>query len=351
MSSKRYGTLDGLRGIAAFVVLIGHLSGPFRAIVPHGYLAVDLFFLMSGFVVASAYEQKLKQDWSIARFIAVRLKRLWPLYLLSFVVGITCYLIARELKPSDNFLFPPLPLSSVVAMGVLFLPQLVLYGGGAAFPLNPAAWSLSTEIFGNIGYGAIARTVTKRTLLVISGIGLVGLIVIVARTGWLNVGADVRDLSYSYIRFCFSFPLGVVIYRLHAEDRLPRPRMPSWILVAAAGLAMSGVVPMLGIFDLFSTVILFPLILIAAVSNQPPSRASRMFAWAGAISYPLYCLHEPVTGLILTVVPYGTFHVVLLMCLPPVFVLAAHLADIWFDRPVQKWLAALTDLRPAEARS
>lgn len=338
MAKRRYGTLDGMRGAAAFIVLIGHLSGPFHAVAVHGYLAVDLFFLMSGFVVAASYEQKLVAGGGVGAFMAVRLKRLWPLYALSFVIGLICYAVARHLKPSDDFLFPAMPLAGVTAMSLFFLPQMARFGGGAAFPLNPAAWSLSVEIFGNLLYAASARTLTTRTLKAIVAVAALGLVVVLYRSGSLNVGADVSELARAYIRYAFSFSLGVLIHRLEAEGRLPTLRLPPFAVIGLAALAMSGLGPDSPVYDLAVTTLLFPLLVVAGIRNEPGRRGEVLFAWAGAVSYPLYILHEPLTGLIFTVMPRGMFHILLVLALPPLFVAGAALAERWFDRPVRRRL-------------
>ncbi|HWA92110.1 MAG TPA: acyltransferase [Rhizomicrobium sp.] len=338
MTSRRFGTLDGLRGAAATVVLVGHLSGPFHPYTTHGYLAVDLFFLMSGFVVAGAYEDKLRSGWGVASFLRARLARLWPLYALSFVVGLTCYAVARSLKPDDNFLFPALPLASVVAMGLFFVPQFARYGGGAAFPLNPAAWSLSVEIFGNLIYAAVARSIGNTALKVLVAIGGLGVAMIAFRTGFLNVGVDVDEIAYGYIRYAFSFSLGVLFWRMQAAGTLPRLKVPAGVPLVAAVALMSGLVPESPLYDAGVVLFVFPWVVIAAVTSEPSARFAPLFAWAGAVSYPLYALHEPITGMILTVMPKGAAHVALILALPPVFILGAAAADRWFDRPLQRWL-------------
>ncbi len=279
MATRRFETLDGLRGAAATVVLVGHLSGPFHPFTTHGYLAVDLFFLMSGFVVAAAYEEKLKSGWSVVGFLRTRLMRLWPLYALSFVVGLSCYAVARTLKPSDDFLFPALPLGSIVAMGVLFVPQFARFGGGAAFPLNPAAWSLSVEIFGNLVYAAVARSLSNAVLKVAIAVGAAGIAMIVLRTGWLNVGVDVDETAYGYIRFAFSFPLGVLFWRLHAAGTLPRLRVPAFLPLVLAVALMSGLFPPSPVYDAAVVLLVFPLLTVAAISSEPSSRWARFFAW------------------------------------------------------------------------
>jgi peptidoglycan/LPS O-acetylase OafA/YrhL len=339
MGKHRFGTLDGLRGIAAFVVLIGHMSGPFFHIVPHGYLAVDLFFLMSGFVIAGAYEQKLLAGWALRSFFAARLKRLWPLYALSFVVSIVCYLIMRSLRPAGNFLFPSLPLTSVVAMGLLFLPQFVRYGGGGLFPLNPAAWSLSVEIWGNLAYACVARSLSNKLLKILIAIGAVGLAMASIKNDGLNVGVSLGDAIYGYIRYAFSFPLGVLLWRLHVAGRLPRFHVPPPLVLLIAAVLLSSLPPRSPIFDIVAVVFAFPVILIAAVANEPGRKLSGLFAWAGAVSYPLYILHEPITGLLFSLFLEKPWYTPLVLSLPPLFVLMAALADRWFDRPLQRWLS------------
>ncbi|MEI9991212.1 MAG: acyltransferase [Rhizomicrobium sp.] len=340
MATRRYGTLDGLRGIAAFMVLIGHLAGPFYPFTLHGYLAVDLFFLMSGFVVAAAYETRLRAGWGVARFALVRLKRLWPVYALSFVLAIACYLTVRAVKPSDDFLFPALPLASVVAMGLLFIPQFVRYGGGALFPLDPAAWSLSTEMFGNIVYAAAAPSLSDRTLKILIGIGAFGIAITAFRKGGLNVGFDAVTVVWGYLRFAFSFPAGVLLYRLHAAGRLPRLPVPPWLVLAATVLLLSGPAPLVALYDTIVVLFLFPAITVAALSREPQARFAPFFAWCGAVSYPLYVLHQPITGMVLSIVPRGIGHVVLVLCLPVAIIAMAAAAERWFERPVQRWFKA-----------
>lgn len=350
MATRRFGTLDGLRGAAAAIVLTGHLSGPFHPFTTHGYLAVDFFFLMSGFVVAGAYEDKLKAGWGVANFLRARLARLWPLYALSFVVGLACYVIARALKPSDDFLFPAMPLASIVAMGILFVPQFARYGGGAAFPLNPAAWSLSVEIFGNLVYAAVARSVSNTVLKAVVAVGAAGIAMILFRTGWLNVGVDVDELACGYLRYAFSFPLGVLFWRMHAAGTLPRLPVPAILPVVVGVALMSGLGPETPFYDAAVVLLAFPVLMIAAVSSEPSARLAPFFAWAGAVSYPLYALHEPITGLIFTIMPKGAAHVAVVLAVPPLFILGAWAADRWFDRPLQKWLRTRqARLRPAEA--
>jgi peptidoglycan/LPS O-acetylase OafA/YrhL len=93
----RFTLLDALRGIAALVVVQFHLHELFgRLIFPHGYLAVDFFFMLSGFVLRFAYQQRLDTGWSLSRFLRVRLIRLYPLYLLGLLLGLGMFLLDRR---------------------------------------------------------------------------------------------------------------------------------------------------------------------------------------------------------------------------------------------------------------
>src|ERR1700760_1539755 len=90
--SERFAALDGLRGVAAIVVVIWHLFDTGQPPVPSGYLAVDLFFMLSGFVLAFAYGDRLKADYPVVRgFLVQRFIRLWPLYLAGLAVGVSVF--------------------------------------------------------------------------------------------------------------------------------------------------------------------------------------------------------------------------------------------------------------------
>lgn len=88
-AAQRYATLDGLRGVAAGLVVCyhTHLFRGSAAITPHGYLAVDFFFMLSGFVIASAYQEKLEAGFTVADFVTQRVIRLYPVALAGILLG------------------------------------------------------------------------------------------------------------------------------------------------------------------------------------------------------------------------------------------------------------------------
>ena len=319
-TEHRFERLDGLRGVAALAVVLYHLPGPLHALAPHGYLAVDLFFLLSGFVIAAAYECRLRTGMRLGAFALVRLKRLWPLYGLGVVLGVFVFSLVRTLRPDLPFVFPHMPLAAAIAMSLLFVPQLAAYGG-PAFPFNAASWSLSVEIFGNLAYASLARALRTPVLTVLSAVGLGGLALVAFQNGDLNVGVSATNLVGGYLRFLFAFPLGILLYRL--DGRLPQFALPAWLPLGATALAFSGALP-----DLLVAGIVFPLILIGSRRGGPA------LGRAGALSYPLYILHPPLVVALTALVPPAALPVASVATLA-LAMGAAALANRYFDRPVQ----------------
>jgi peptidoglycan/LPS O-acetylase OafA/YrhL len=339
MAARKFETLDGLRGVAALAVVLFHFPGPLRAISAGGYLAVDLFFLMSGFVIAAAYEQRLRDGWRPGDFLMVRLRRLWPLYALGVVLGVACFLAIRWLRPEEPFVMPPMPMAVAVLLSLFFVPQVTFYGG-PAFPFNLASWSLSVEIAGNAAYAFLARSLTTRMVAVLSVVGLAGLSVLWLRTGDLNAGVSPGNIAGGYMRFLFSFPLGVLIYRLHAAGRLPKLSAPAWLPLALTAFAFVG---WRGA-DLIIVAVVFPAILLMSLSHEVSPRAGRVLAWAGAVSYPLYILHPPLIQL-WQFLPRGAGDFAFVAGI----VALAAVAERWFDRPLQRALHRLVQRPPRES--
>ncbi|MEJ0026481.1 MAG: acyltransferase [Rhizomicrobium sp.] len=335
MDGRKYVSLDGLRGVAALAVVLYHLPGPLHALAPRGYLAVDLFFLLSGFVLAGAYEARLRAGLVPGAFLLIRLKRLWPVYAVGVVLGVFVFSLVRALCPEAGFAFPHETMAQAILTSLLFLPQFAAYGG-PAFPFNAASWSLSVELFGNLAYAALARTLRAPLLAALICVGLAGVALVALKTGTLDVGVSPSNLAGGYIRFLFSFPAGIALWRLEAAGRLPTMRSPLWLAFAAAAFAFCG-----GgggaARDIVTVVFLFPAILVAARGNPRSARLARAFAWAGAVSYPLYVLHPPLVVALSALASPSALPLASLAVLCGT-IAAAALANRYFDRPVQALL-------------
>jgi peptidoglycan/LPS O-acetylase OafA/YrhL len=272
--------LDGLRGLAALAVMELHATrGAFPA---HGGLAVDLFFLMSGFVLASVYEPQLRAGMTVRAFMARRLARLYPLYLLGLVLGLALYV--RQFGAETWTAF---------AAGLLFLPT---FGGPheAAFWLDGPMWSLSLEILANLLFAAGLWRLSNRGLAAVAAVAALVLGAGTLRYGTAEFGYFQTGADYwlGYARVFFGFPLGWLIWRMRgalAGGCTPRA---SVLALAAAALSFFGVA---GLGAIAAIVLVFPIVVTAlALGPQPARRLASLAAAGGAISYPLYILHAHV---------------------------------------------------------
>jgi peptidoglycan/LPS O-acetylase OafA/YrhL len=342
---RTFVTLDGLRGVAAIAVALGHyrsLVEPINA--ERAYLAVDLFFILSGFVLAYSYQQQLASTMSSWAFMRRRLIRLYPCYLLgtfAWAVGAAAAVAAhahvtwtaRNLAASllASIFFVPAPWSG---------PQ-----GGVLYPLNIPAWSLLWELLINLFYALIARRLTNTLLISLIGISGLTLIFVTIAVGNINVGATWSMAFGGAPRVTFGFFTGVGIFRLYAANKLPRLHLPAPVLLTVcAALLVSGPGAVGGIFGVIVVLGLFPCIVAAAVQVEPVY-AARVFTLLGIVSYPFYMIHYPALQYLLRFLSMVSHdHMKILTPWLGLFVIAGLLVICWwidryFDSPLRKWLA------------
>ena len=333
-----FSTLDGIRGLAACVVFIHHSPEWFRPIsFTHGYLAVDLFFMMSGFVLAHSYDSKMLRGYSSTKFLIKRCLRLYPLYFLGLFLGLLT-------KPLGLTSF--LPGWILALMGLSGIPVL-LSGATFIFPYNIPAWSLWFEGASNILYAILLfklKTQQLVWLILCSGLCL--------SLGSLSLngldGGGYQDSFYmGFFRIMFSFLTGLVLYRHWQKNHL-KPVHSDWL---ALGLLISVVTALTFtpdknfsiLYDLVATGLLFPVIIYSCATVNPGRLLTRLYSEAGAISYSLYILHWPlvkILGIILfkvnvpiaTYSPYLGFTTLICLCL------VSWLANQYYDQPVRQWL-------------
>lgn len=329
--------LDGLRGVAALAVLALHLP-PLDRFVPHAYLAVDLFFMMSGFVIAHAYERRLLDGWSVTAFVRTRVIRLWPLYLLGTAIGAAVF--AGVASGPDGWA----ALGLLVAAAVLMIP-LPLGADVQIFNLNRPAWSLFFEMIANLLYAIFARKLTDRVLTMLIALGAIaiGVTFLPADSGSLGHHGD--SLAEGAARILFAFPVGVLLHRFWRRGRLTF----RWPAGVAFGLfVMVMLLPDLdgwnGLMDAVTVLALLPLITVAAITARLSPRMSRVAGLMALMSYPLYILHGPILmgfGQALGETPLAS----LLGGTASLF--AAFVAARWFDGPARQLLARLMTQRQA----
>jgi peptidoglycan/LPS O-acetylase OafA/YrhL len=328
--------LSALRGVAALVVVQWHGQIFFGGeILPAGYLAVDFFFLLSGWVLAHAYDRRLAGGLSARSFMGLRLIRLYPVYLLALAVAVA-------MAALDHRLSVPLALASLLFLPDFWVPRFAW--------LIPPVWSLAAELVANLPFALFHRRLTGAVLAGVVILAFLGLVFTTLVFGSLDAGNWGGSWFAMFPRVFFSFFLGVLLYRHRDQFAKYAPRWAIWPSIAALLALMA--LPGLGhdnTRDLLVVCVGLPALLLFAASAAPGPRTAAIAAALGAMSYPLYLLHVPlfdvVNILILRPLTGGTLDNA------PSWVAAAFLAgaiaislavDRCFDVPVRRWLTGRT---------
>lgn len=285
----RYEILDGLRGIAAISVLIFHCGIVGRNPVlapPRGYLAVDFFFVLSGFVIAHSYTHRLPR-LGVAEFARIRVRRLLPLSMLGVLLGTAYLLVRSRVQPSSE---SPSQILSASLLNLVLVPglSLPLAPSDEAFPTNIVLWSLSLEMVANFAWVFVAARV--RAMLLIAAAGAAVLTLASWTYGHANVGWDLRTYWGGAGRAAFGFFAGVLLWHIRPPVRVARVR--PWIC-AGALLGLLWVPPVVWWVDAVTILVGFPALLWLAISaDYRPERS--VFRLLGEVSYPLYVIHYPI---------------------------------------------------------
>lgn len=280
----RYVTLDGMRGIAALAVALFHYN---ISQAPHGYVAVDFFFALSGFVLCHAYLPRWQQGLGTWAFMKQRFIRLYPLFLVGLAVTTLSAISNRYTGKGDIYSYGKI--FSSLPFNLLMLPSPVTR---TLFPLNVPAWSLFFELVANVGM-----------ILVLFRLPRLGLLAVCLAAGWWyapivieneggNLGAVWDQLGTSMVRTTISFTAGMLI------ARLPQPavRPAGWVglgclaTIAAMLLLDLPAIPT-AYYDLACSLLIAPALVWMGVRFEPP-RLVAPFAWfLGEASYALYAVH------------------------------------------------------------
>lgn len=282
--------LDGLRGLAAVIVVVRHSDWIIgHQLAPGGHLAVDFFFLLSGFVLSLAAHRWVSEQLGWRRAMATRLIRLWPMYALGTAIGVA----AEHQRLLTGDAFAAKAFSKVVA-GFLFLPSYSKYGDIDVFPYDVPAWSLFYELLANALFIALVFTRRVRPMHVIALACGFGVIVLAVLRNTLDGGSNIRTFPVGLVRVGFSFFLGVIISEVWARRSGPG-RIPQ-IVMAPICLAFVAVIfrGVGALPELFSVLVLFPVIVWISASTSLTGPARTLARWSGHLSYPLYALHSPV---------------------------------------------------------
>jgi peptidoglycan/LPS O-acetylase OafA/YrhL len=285
----RFITLDALRGVGALTVMAGHSAAAFNSYGPrHYYLAVDMFFVLSGFVIAHAYDSRFERGLTFRAFMKARVRRLYPIYLIGLVIAVACSFAGNV----HNLTYGQRAIS--FALGLAGLPSPPFDAWAALFPMNGPFWSLFFEFWvANIAYAVFWRQIQGRVLfglVLISGIALLTAVFYFKN---VDVGWTWPTFLGGAARVGFSFFAGVLLCRQHKRSGSTARGLPSWIFLAVAALVFA--VPFHGVrkilHDVAAIFVVFPAIVYfgaSAIAKRP-----RIGAALGDVSYAIYAIHRP----------------------------------------------------------
>jgi len=368
--------LDGLRGAAALMVVWYHVfegfafaGGTAITTFNHGYLAVDFFFMLSGFVISYAYDSRWSKGdkFTLWSFFKRRLIRLHPMVVMGALIGTATFLLGGGLKWDGTQTSLGWIMVATI-LGMLLIPAYPgagydVRGNGEMYSLNGPSWSLFFEYLGNITYALFIRKLSGRGLVILTAIMgiLLGWYAIadISTYGMIGVGWTLDTVNFfgGFIRMMFPFSLGMLL----ARNFKPAKGIGSPIFwIAAAALFALFSIPYIpasgkfcinGVYEMACIMVFFPIIIWLGASTGSksageklaPSTSEKISNFLGELSYPLYIVHYPIMYLFYQWLIKNEIYTlgqcwpvvagVLLIC-----VLLAYTCLKLYDLPVRRWL-------------
>ena len=391
MEKQHYLLLDGLRGVAALMVLWYHVfegfafaGGTMIETFNHGHLGVDFFFMLSGFVISYAYDDRWKSPslcqqsvstvnvWS---FFKRRLVRLQPMVVMGAVIGLATYLLQGGVRwDGTQMPFHWILVAFFLAMFLIPAYPGASYdvrGNGEMYPLNGPSWSLFFEYIGNILYALFIRKLSNKGLaflVVMTGLLWTGFIVFdISTYDMIGIGWTLDAVNFfgGLLRMLFPFTLGMLMSRNF--NKTPRHRdtetlsqsagsklsdqtifwlsvIVMFVLFSMPYITKTGNVSLNGIYELSCIILVFPAIIwFGAAANITNGFTTKLCKFLGDISYPLYIVHYPVMYLFYSwlidneLYTLGeTWQMVLLVMATNITL--AYICLKLYDEPVRNWL-------------
>ncbi|WP_321820920.1 MULTISPECIES: acyltransferase [unclassified Burkholderia] len=307
MKGERWAYLDGVRGVAALTVAVFHCHGLFAAspFLSKGYLAVDMFFVLSGMVLEANYGERIRERVTCVLVFSVeRLRRLLPMvWIGAAVVGLVNLTGFGSSDVSVNS-FPAL------LRALLLMPTLITTGESgpgqdSAFPANGPLWSLFDELVVNFVWVVCLWRARGRSFLIIASMMIVGSAVAIAvHDGSLNFGwqSDAGEMGMGVVRAMGDFFIGTLLtrYRHYGLVRLERISWISGVALFEAFVVgcmlLAARAP--GLCD--SAVAIGSTLTLCFLREKAASGGvAYVMTWLGRISYPAYLLHAPIGRLFL----------------------------------------------------
>lgn len=365
-TKPHYHLLDGLRGVAALMVIWYHVfegyafaGGTTIDTFNHGYLAVDFFFILSGFVIGYAYDDRWGKNFTMKDFIKRRLIRLHPMVIMGAVVGAITFYIQGSVQWDGTHIGISMVMLSILCT-IFFIPAMPgvgyeVRGNGEMFPLNGPCWSLFFEYIGNILYALFIRRLSNKALtivVVLLGVALASFAIFnVSGYGNIGVGWTLDGVNFigGLLRMLFPFSMGMLLSRNFKPMKL---RGAFWIctlvmiaLFAVPYLEGTESICTNGIYEAFCIIIAFPILLwIGASGTTTDKKSTQICKFLGDISYPIYVIHYPFMYLFYAWLIKNQLFTLgetwqVALCVYAWNILFAYLCLKLYDEPVRKYLA------------
>ena len=369
-SKPRYEILDGLRGVAAVLVVLFHLletysGGQAHQIINHGYLAVDFFFVLSGFVIGYAYDDRWNKmtTWG---FFKRRLVRLQPMVIMGTVIGACFYFFGQG---EDFPLIGNVPGWKVLlafVMGCLMIPcgpNMDIRGWGETNSFNGPNWSLTWEYVANILYALVFRRLPKIGLAILAAAAALctldlcldwnvfGLLTeghaghrYTVIGGW---SLTAEQIYIGLTRLFYPFLIGLLISRV---GKFIKVKNGFWwcslILAVLFSIPCVGGEDNIlnGVYNAACILVLMPLVVMMGAGSQiKGAKSVQACNFLGEISYPLYITHYPLMYMQMNWAwshPDAPAYAHVMVCIG-CFLLSIGIAYAClklYDIPVRKWL-------------
>ncbi|RHJ78252.1 acyltransferase [Parabacteroides sp. AM08-6] len=365
-SKPHYDLLDGLRGVAALLVVWYHVfegyafaGGGTIDNINHGYLAVDFFFILSGFVIGYAYDDRWSKNLTMKDFFKRRLIRLHPMVIMGVVLGVITFCIQGRVQWDGTHVATSMIMLSVLC-SLFFIPAIPgagyeVRGNGEMFPLNGPSWSLFFEYIGNILYALFIRRLSTKALgvlVILLGAGLTAFATLdISGYGNIGVGWTLDSVNFigGLMRMLFPFTMGMFLSRIFKPMKV---RGAFWICSAVL-LALFSVpylegtepVSMNGLFEMFCVIIVFPILIwLGASGSTTDKNSTKICKFLGDISFPLYIIHYPFMYLFYAWLIEKQLYTLgetwpVVLCVYIGSIIVAYLCLKLYDEPVRRWLS------------
>ena len=385
-SKPRYEILDGLRGVAAMLVVAFHLFETYFHMAPnqpinHGYLAVDFFFVLSGFVIGYAYDDRWSptpnpshegrgaNSFTLWTFFKRRLIRLHPMLLFGTLFGAIMFYFGScgEFPLINETPWYMVLLVMLWCFTLIPLPNTMdIRGWAETNPLNGPAWTLQWEYLANILYALFIRKFSNvalavcvalfacMTIILCLNIDVTGFLEARSWASYTVVGGwstTPDQLQVGLTRLLYPFFCGLLISRV---GRLIKVKAGFWwcslmivllLCMPWLGIGTEGDARWTnGLYEAVCILVCFPIIVaIGAGSSVKGGKSEAINRFLGEISYPLYITHYPLIYMQMSWVDGHkdaplSMHIFVAVCTYLLAILVAYGAYKLYDLPVREWL-------------